>query len=141
MSQKDYSEKILLNINEIFADVVNVLMFNGKQVIDSKSLSDASTIAQYKSSDGNGIRQDERDVAKIWKKGKTCIMFFGIENQTNPDKSMPIRIMEYDAAAYRTQNVNKTKPYPVASIVLYFGDRHWDKNKSLKSILKCTNGI
>ncbi len=42
MAEKDITEKILADYNDVFADIVNVLLFHGEQVIspdDSKKLS------------------------------------------------------------------------------------------------------
>lgn len=55
---------------------------------------------------------------------------------------MPIRIIGYDGASYRDQLYsvkdkngnyyrNKNKRYPVVTLVLYFGLKHWNKAKSL----------
>ena len=33
MAEKDITEKILADYNDVFADIVNVLLFNGEQVI------------------------------------------------------------------------------------------------------------
>lgn len=37
-NEKDSTEKHLLNYADVFADVVNVLVFHGKEVIDPKDL-------------------------------------------------------------------------------------------------------
>lgn len=38
MGQKDIAEKILADYNDVFADIVNVLLFEGKQIIKEDSL-------------------------------------------------------------------------------------------------------
>jgi hypothetical protein len=38
MSQKDITEKTLFAYNDVFADVVNALLFSGEQVIAEKEL-------------------------------------------------------------------------------------------------------
>ncbi len=51
---------------------------------------------------------------------------------------MPIRVMNYDAAAYKARLADKAdKPcYRVVTLVLYFGtERRWQKNRSLKEIV------
>ncbi len=35
MSEKDITEKILADYNDVFADIVNVLLFNGEQVVSA----------------------------------------------------------------------------------------------------------
>ena len=96
---------------------------------------------------------------------------FGIENQTAVEKFMPLRVMGYDGASYRSQLLNLesekrklqklrnegritekeyaskiTKAYsdvcPVITIVLYFGtDRHWNESDTLKGILDIPEGL
>ena len=67
MAQKDTSEKILESYNDVFSDIVNVLLFNGKQVLSADELEDQAPRSYYKA-DGK-IREIERDVAKRWKNG------------------------------------------------------------------------
>ena len=40
MAEKDASEKILESYNDVFSDIVNVLLFNGKQVLGTDELED-----------------------------------------------------------------------------------------------------
>jgi len=133
MGKQDIAEKTLLSYNDVFADVLNVLLFDGKQVIDTSSLSDAQTFSQYKEANGN-IREQERDVAKYWSNGTFCLSMFGFENQTKYDSCMPLRAISYDGAVYREQiHSKKEERYPVITLVLYFGTKHkWNKPQSLK---------
>ena len=41
MGEKDISEKALLAYNDVFADIINVLLFNGKEVVKEDALEDA----------------------------------------------------------------------------------------------------
>lgn len=38
MGEKDITEKMLADYNDAFADIVNVLMFKGKRVLDEFAL-------------------------------------------------------------------------------------------------------
>ena len=38
MAEKDASEKILESYNDVFSDIVNVLLFNGRQVLGADEL-------------------------------------------------------------------------------------------------------
>ena len=133
MSGKDISEKILFAFNDVFADIVNGLLFEGKQVISADDLSEQAPRAAYKA-DGR-IREIERDVAKRWVKKNLQIACLGMENQTEPDPDMVLRVYGYDGAEYRSQLLreNRDKPrYPVITLVLYFGyAKRWDKPVSL----------
>jgi len=51
MGQKDIAEKLLEDYNDVFADIINVLLFNGTQVIQPDSLKETKTKSQYKASD------------------------------------------------------------------------------------------
>ena len=47
--------------------------------------------------------KSERDVVKLWKEGNVSFALYGIENQTQAEKEMPLRILNYDGASYRSQ--------------------------------------
>lgn len=137
MADKDAAEKILESYNDVFSDIVNVLLFNGKEVISADELEDQAPRSFYKAE--GKVREIERDVAKRWKKGNIRLACVGVENQTDADPDMPLRIMGYDGAEYRSQLLSKNKSsgrYPVVTLVLYFGHKkHWDKPLSLKERL------
>ena len=148
MGEKDISEKTLEAYNDVFSDIVNVLLFDGKEVVKEDALTDASPLSQYKAE--NKLHEQERDVAKYWKdkNSNIRICLYGLENQTAIDETMPLRISSYDGAEYK-QQVNRrlneiqqklplTPFYPVITIVLYFGQRHWTGPKSL---LECFPNI
>lgn len=136
MAEKDAAEKILESYNDVFADIVNVLLFNGRQVIAADELEDQAPRAYYKA-DGK-VRELERDVAKRWRRGNIRVACIGVENQTQTDPDMPLRVMGYDGAEYRAQLTEHAagSRYPVVTLVLYFGhQKHWDKPLSLKERL------
>ena len=144
MAEKDATEKTLESYADVFADIVNVLLFNGQRLIDPSDLRDALPRSIYKA-DGK-LHEQERDTAKFWMspqgletpRGNIRIAFIGLENQTEPDEDITLRVIGYDGAAYRDQpNHDKAgKPkerYPVVTLVLYFGyEKRWDKPLSLK---------
>ena len=65
--EKDITEKQLEDWNDVFADIVNVLLFNGRRLIQEKELEDATKDTMLKA-DGK-VHEQERDVSKIWKNG------------------------------------------------------------------------
>lgn len=142
MGQKDISEKILVDYNDVFADIVNVCVYEGKEVIKPEDLENTSVHAQYKAED-NKLHEEERDVAKYWKKENVTIAMYGIENQVKIDKNMPFRMIGYDGASYRGQLLDKRKSIvPVVSLVLYFGiDRRWKKYSSIKECIAIPEGL
>ena len=152
MAEQDAAEKTLESYADVFADIVNVLLFHGKRVIDPNDLRDALPRSIYKA-DGK-LHEQERDTAKFWMSpagqtashpkglaslyGQVRLALIGLENQTDIEKDMPLRIIGYDGASYRDQlNRDETgKPkdrFPVATLVLYFGyKKRWDKPLNLK---------
>jgi hypothetical protein len=132
MAEKDITEKNLEALNDVFADIVNVLLFKGERLINENELEADTTKSMFKS-DGK-IHEQERDVSKIWKNGEIRISILGIENQTTQDSDMPLRVISYDGASYKQQllDKNRKKRYPVATLVLYFGtDEKWSEAKRL----------
>ncbi len=75
MAEKDISEKTLESYNDVFADIVNGLLFRGEQIVREDELEAESEHAMYKA-DGK-LHEMERDVAKYWKNGKIRIALFG----------------------------------------------------------------
>ena len=126
MPEKDIAEKSLEAYNDVFADIVNVLLFDGRQLVREDELTDSQPLSQYKA-DGL-LHEQERDVSKFWNRSNVRISLYGIENQTDIDADMPLRVMGYDGASYREQLLGARKErYPVVTLVLYFGKRPWKR--------------
>ena len=142
MGQKDIVEKNLEDYNDVFADIVNALVFKGKQAVRPRDLMPVKVRSQYKADEGK-LHEEERDNAKYWSKGKVKIALLGLENQTKPDQDMPFRVIGYDGAAYRSQLIDeKSKERcPVLSIVLYFGESHWNGPRSILEMVDLPEGM
>ena len=48
MAEKDITEKMLEAYNDVFADIVNVLLFDGKREVGEDELADAVTRSAFK---------------------------------------------------------------------------------------------
>ena len=133
MQDKDITEKILEDYPEIFADIVNVLLFHGAEVIKPEELEDMRLRSAYRAE--NGLHDMEREVAKRGRNNGIRIACIGFENQSRPEADMVLRVYGYDGAEYRTQCLkeNRGKPrYPVVTLVLYFGEEtRWNQPKTL----------
>ena len=149
MGQKDLSEKLLADYNDVFADIINVLVLDGQHKINAEELVPDAVHSQYKADD-RLLHDQERDISKYWKKQKIRLALFGIENQTTADRDMPFRVIGYDGAAYRQQLLSKKKKNkkkksrrkkprkvaPVITLVLYFGtEKRWNQPLSIKELL------
>ena len=138
MGEKDLAEKYLESYNDVFADILNVLLFDGEKRIRPSELSESVTETQYKA-DGKPHEQ-RRDIAKLWKHDKTKIVLVGLENQTKTDKDMVFRVIGYDGAYYKAQLEQKKKiRYPIVTVVLYFGMRKWRKARSISERVRIPN--
>ncbi|MGN0169370.1 MAG: Rpn family recombination-promoting nuclease/putative transposase [Lachnospiraceae bacterium] len=154
MGQKDMTEKLLEDYEDVFADIVNGVVFKGEQRVKTEALRESVMRSQYKADEK--LHEQERDIAKYWTDSKVDIALYGLENQTTVDRAMPLRIMGYDGAGYRKQILKsedekteqktagdvaepgiaededtefpdeKTtqKFVPVITLVLYFGTEH-----------------
>ncbi len=134
MGQKDKVEKLLEDYPDVFADIINVLIYDGKQVIKPQELSETKVKSQYKAAD-DSLHEQERDILKVWEKGKDYKVIFGIENQTNTDKQMSFRVIGYDGASYRSQlndDEDKKELCEVVTLILYFGNGRWNTSKELR---------
>ena len=149
MGEKDAAEKSLEAYNDVFADIVNNLLFDGELLMGEDELVDARERSYYDAKDKT-IREQERDVSKLWvkkDKGITVrIAYLGLENETEPEEDMPFRVIAYDGAAYRDQiryyvdkegkRRKELERFPVITLVLYLGyKKRWDKAKSIYDVL------
>jgi len=138
--ERDIAEKLLFEAEDVFADILNVLLFDGEEVILPHALTAAGQRSQLKM---NGtIHEQERDVSKIWMDGGVRFALLGLENQTGVEPDMVLRVFSYDGASYKEQVVHnrqagavRRRPYPVVTAVLYFGQKHWNGPRTLKSLL------
>ena len=147
----DTNQKLLVDYNDVFADIVNVLLFDGEDEIKEEGLENSKDRSQYKA-DGK-LHEQERDVSKFYNGQEFRIAFLGLEHQNKRDSLMPARVISYDGSIYKAQ-INERlersrmsarrraelpklpkKLYPVITVVLYFGKTHWKKGRRLSDIL------
>ena len=134
MGEKDISEKLLADYEDVFADIVNVLLFHGIQRVHPESLQSSKTISHYKADDTK-LHEQERDILKAWIDGGIQIALIGLEHQTEPEKQMTVRVIGYEGANYRSQ-LGQEPITPVITLVLYFGtEKHWNYPRNLKELM------
>ena len=66
MGTKDVTTRRLEEYNDVFADIINVLVFDGERQVREDDLIDMDTKTEIVADD-KGFRSQERDVAKFWK--------------------------------------------------------------------------
>jgi len=154
MAEKDMTEKRLENYADVFADIINVLLFGGKRLMKPEDLLDSLPKTTYKD-DAGKLHEEERDIAKFWLNGQIKIALVGLENQTDVDSDMVFRVLGYDGITYRDQldllsdeldsngKPKKSKQrFPVVTLVLYFGfKKHWSKKRKLSDWVSVPNDL
>ena len=127
MGKQDKAEKMLLACRDVFAEIVNVLIYEGSQILDEENLLPGPTesICAFK----NEELQQLRDCSMYEMYGGRVKALYNMENQSRQDKWMPLRCAGYDGAAYRAQyNERKAKReiYPVTRMLFALsGDRRY----------------
>lgn len=157
----DVKTKEYMRDNARFADVVNMKMYNGKQVVNPDLLKemDSAEILSIIDDTQSEFVQKYRDILKrceIKQYKETIIAIIGIENQTGIDYAMPIRNLLYDALQYEHQRLEIAKKHktrrdlnkkefisgiskddkilPVITITLYWGSEEWDGPEKLSEM-------
>lgn len=153
MGQADIISKKLFKDKNVFVDLVNNTIFNGSKVIEAKSLTEQSPEVLLANVHFQDMKNRYRDLlyqAEIKSDESATYIILGVENQTNVDYTMPIRVLWYDAMEYDRQRLeavdcnaksgkkNMTQSEylcgfyrssfikPVITIVVYFGQEQWD---------------
>jgi len=133
MGKKDLKEKLLEDYADVFADIINVLVFRGERLLKEEDILDGPTVSQYKDVNENS-REQIRDILK-YDKSRTTLAVFGIENQSRVDRDMVFRVMGYDYSSYRKQIDLGRVRSPVFTVVLNFGMKPWNGPKDVISAL------
>jgi predicted transposase/invertase (TIGR01784 family) len=128
MTDHDHPYKRLFSHPEMIADLIRGFLH--------QELAEVCDLSTLKRCNGTYVTDDlrEREDDIIWqvKWGDTSlILYLLIEFQSQPDPSMPVRIMSYMSLLWqdliRTKHIVPTKPLPaVIPLVLYNGDIPWE---------------
>ena len=158
MAKTDELMKKLFKHKEIFADLFNATLFNGKQIIKAEKLAELNTenihVDESISSNVNpSILKRYRDLC-MRQDDSVLQIILGCENQSEIDYSMPIRTMLYDALKYTEQQNNlelrkrkdgtyyhsklrkDDKVLPVLTLIFYYSDKEWTAGKCIHDLIK-----
>ena len=92
MGKKDSASKKYFSDSERFADLINGICFEGRQILKGENLTEIDS----------HVGNRTRDVAKKALFGTTFVIL-GEENQETVDYSLPVRIMESDVEDYKKE--------------------------------------
>lgn len=152
---KDLPAKNLLNCPDVFADISNVNLFDGEDLLHPEELRPLPTELTYK--DNYGVmRHHYLDTRMKAAEHQTDIAVFCVENQSGVSNIMPVRDMGYLYSNYTeqirqiqrenrdgckerfpvTEGIRRDKKLtPVISLVLYYGQEPWDGPEKLSDLL------
>ncbi len=154
MGKADIYESDYLENEEIFADLVNGVLYQGKQIVKPQELSEQD--GELRSISMNQTKKIIRDKAKMWR--GTAFVVFSLENQTKVDYRMVFRAMLSESMAYDKQLKKRKEEWkkkenqsseefisgmgkedkfiPIITIVIYYGkEKQWDGARTLYELL------
>lgn len=136
MGMKDVSEKQLEQYPDVFADIVNALLYCGRPDVCGEQLYPASTETFYQINGGWHQLFEDVSMYEV-RNGKIYVQYI-IENQTEEDRQMILRQAGYEGAVYRGQ-YQRQEPFGVIILVLNWGERSWSSSPSLHQFLSNKN--
>ena len=157
MQKKDVLTAAYLKEKDRFADLVNILCFEGRPVIQPEDIQEEDS-AELQIRRTGGKTETKKRYRDIIRKVACGIQFamICVEEQSYVDYAMPVRVMSYNVNRYEQQLRTRKEEHrqkrdlkgdeylsgiakddrflPVITIVLYFG-KHWDGARDLKDLL------
>lgn len=162
MGTKDIETTVFFDDDRRYADLLNGYIFDGKQVVTEKQLYSQDTREIGKSQKDSWSVQKRKNIQRFRDGVKrvafgTSFTILALEHQDKIHRGMPVRVMVEDALSYdrqmkkiqkqnRENGVLTTNDYissltdtdvltPVVTIMIYYGERPWDKAKDIYDIL------
>ena len=138
MAEKDITEKILMSYEDVFADCVNALAYEGRQRLIAEELQAAPTESFYR---GKGKTRNQFCDKSFYRMGEGQIKAqYIIENETRLKRRQVLQKASYQGGAYREQLDGKAPVYPVIGMALDWTRRHSGIPRSLRRLIE-RNGI
>ncbi len=127
MGEIDKKTKEYLSHKDVFADLFNYALYDGRQVIKPDDLSELDPVEIAGPGDpdsekadfvkksnliAEGAEEAVRDIAGLWcskRDDSAAYLIFGIENQRNVHYAMPVRCAVYDSMNYAGQVRNTAR--------------------------------
>ncbi len=136
MGQKDKAEKLFVACPDVFSELYNVLLYDGMHVLSEDTLIPGPTESIYATTNEE-LHNQFQDYSMYQIKDDVIRALYTLENQSIPDKRMPLRSAGYKGVSYRNQYHNKKEQgiYPVINIVLNWGEKPWNTPTSIKELL------
>ena len=145
MGNKDKTEKMFVACADVFAELVNVLLYQGEKILKEEEMLPGPTESIYPGQ-GMELHGQFQDYSMFTVQEGEVHAMYTIENQDSVDWQMALRHAGYDGAAYRRQYKpestgrkerakGKQGIYPVISIVLNWSGRRWTAAVGIRELL------
>ena len=136
MGEKDHTQKMLIGCRDVFAELINVLVYSGEKVVNEADLLAGPTESLYIEADKQ-THQQLRDCSMYELHNGEIHALYNLENQSTIDAYMPLRCVGYDGAAYRSQYQHLERGvYPVITLVLNWSREPWNTSRSLIGLFR-----
>lgn len=142
MGKQDKTQKLLLGCADVFAETLNVLIYDGRDIVSEAHLLPAPTESIYPQTDGENTLelQQFQDFSMYEMQNGKIRTLYTTENQSSIDHEMPLRCAGYNGMAYRKQytGIHKgsgRKIYPVIGLVLNWSKKPWTAARSIRELL------
>lgn len=132
---QDIVEKEFLAFPDIAADVINVLLYQGREVVPADKLLAAPTESIYQGK--KKLRAQYEDLCKYEMVGDQVNLMYLIANQSRTDGKMLLRKAGYVGGVYRDQYEEKIhEVFPVIEMVLYWGKPRWRSSRNIRQLFR-----
>ncbi len=133
--KKDTVEKEFEGFPDVAADLINALLYQGREVTGADRLLAGPTETIYQGRER--LRSQYEDLCKYELRGGRVSAMYLIANQSRVDGRMLLRKAGYTGGVYREQYEGKTKEiFPVVELVLYWGRTRWKGSRSFRELFR-----
>lgn len=132
---QDLVEKEFLAFPDVTEDVLNVLLYQGKDIIKKENLLAGPTEIIYQ---GNRkLRTQYEDLCKYDMADGEIHLMYLIANQSKTDGKMLLRKAGYTGGVYREQYEGQMpNVFPVIEVVLYWGIPRWKSSRNFRRLFR-----
>ena len=157
MGKKNIIWNDYISKNERFADFINGVIFQGKQLVQPEALITLDSKLWRTDQKKESYQEFIRDMVKIWDyQGKKYL--FGLEPEESPHLALPVKYMNYESVEYDRQYKETVKHHrnkqdlpseeylsgfagsdrlmPVITIGIYLGEKPWRGSIRLRNMTK-----
>lgn len=132
---QDIVEKEFIAFPDVAADLINALLYQGKETTHADELLTGPTESIYQGK--NKLRTQYEDLCKYEISGNKIKLMYLIANQSRTDGKMLLRKAGYVGGVYREQYEGKIHGiFPVIEMILYWGNPRWKSSRNVRRLFR-----